>query len=104
MAGFVGGWGVVTKDCRRLASCRRTGGVRMMSEDVKPSPDAEFKGFGEAPKKPVKKEKSKYQKEQDAAGRKLDEMRKAGMPEYTIWLRTEGEEQWFPVGSMSVDR
>eukprot|EP00188_Purpureofilum_apyrenoidigerum_P000743 Plantae.Rhodophyta-Purpureofilum_apyrenoidigerum.ctg13553.p1 GENE.Plantae.Rhodophyta-Purpureofilum_apyrenoidigerum.ctg13553~~Plantae.Rhodophyta-Purpureofilum_apyrenoidigerum.ctg13553.p1 ORF type:complete len:177 (-),score=40.84 Plantae.Rhodophyta-Purpureofilum_apyrenoidigerum.ctg13553:844-1374(-) len=97
MVGFVAG-GAVVGGAHRTRGMSRTCPVRMAADDEG------FKGFGDKPKKPEKKEKSKSQLDREAAEQRLEVMRKAGMPEYSIWLRQKGEEQWFPVGSLAVDR
>mmetsp|Transcript_22499 Transcript_22499/g.90225 ORF Transcript_22499/g.90225 Transcript_22499/m.90225 type:complete len:104 (+) Transcript_22499:112-423(+) len=79
---------------------RKVCSVRMAEDGDKKG----FKGFGDAPKKQEPRKKSKNQIEREAAEERLEKMRKAGMPEYSIWLRQKGEDQWFPVGSLAVQR
>mmetsp|Transcript_2243 Transcript_2243/g.6698 ORF Transcript_2243/g.6698 Transcript_2243/m.6698 type:complete len:172 (-) Transcript_2243:1414-1929(-) len=95
MVGFVTGGAVA--GASRTHSARRICSVRMAADEEG------FKGFGDKPKK-ENKEKSKSQIEREAAEKRLETMRKAGMPEYSIWLRQKGEDEWFPVGSLAVDR
>lgn len=60
-------------------------------------------GFGKVqPKKQVaKKNKAK----RAAASQQYTEMKKSGSPEFNIFVRIKGDEKnWFPAGSMTVDR
>uniref|UniRef100_A0A7S0BGY8 Uncharacterized protein n=1 Tax=Rhodosorus marinus TaxID=101924 RepID=A0A7S0BGY8_9RHOD len=101
MFGFVNGAASgITGQVDVKRGTRRICTVRMAEDGDK----KDFKGFGDAPKKQEPKKKSKNQIEREAAEARLEKMRKAGMPEYSIWLRQKGEDQWFPVGSLAVQR
>lgn len=39
-----------------------------------------------------------------AAAKKYDQMKSSGMPEYTVFIRILGKEQWLPVGVIAVKR
>jgi hypothetical protein len=59
-------------------------------------------GFGKVqPKQPTKKKK---QAKRVAASRKYDEMKKSGFPEFNLYVRIKGQENWLPAGSMTVNR
>jgi hypothetical protein len=59
-------------------------------------------GFGkvQAKKQTVKKNKTK----RAAASKQYNEMKKSGLPEFNIFVRIQGEKNWFPAGSMTVNR
>jgi hypothetical protein len=59
-------------------------------------------GFGKVqPKKQtVKKNKAK----RVAASQQYNEMKKSGLPEFNVYVRIKGQKQWFPAGSMTVNR
>ncbi|HEY9633866.1 MAG TPA: HHL1-like protein [Coleofasciculaceae cyanobacterium] len=59
-------------------------------------------GFGkvEAQKQTAKKNKAK----RVAASRKHEEMKKSGLPEFNIYVRIQGQANWLPAGSMTVNR
>lgn len=62
-----------------------------------------WKGFAQ---RPAKREKTQGQIRREKAAAKYDEMKAAGMPEYSIWVRLRGEEDqtWYPVGCIAVPR
>ncbi len=59
-------------------------------------------GFGKVQpqKQTVKKNKAK----RTAAASQYNEMKKSGSPEFNIYVRIKGQENWFPAGSMTVNR
>jgi hypothetical protein len=59
-------------------------------------------GFGkvQSQKQTAKKNKVK----RAAASRQYNEMKKSGLPEFNIYVRIKGQENWFPAGSMTVNR
>jgi Family of unknown function (DUF6523) len=59
-------------------------------------------GFGkvEPPKPKAEKNKAK----RSAANQKYEEMKSSGLPEFNIYARIKGKENWIPAGSMAVDR
>lgn len=59
-------------------------------------------GFGKVqPKKPAtQKDKAK----RAAAARQYEEMKKSGLPVFNIYVRIQGQQNWFPVGSITVNR
>lgn len=59
-------------------------------------------GFGkiQPQQQTVKKNKAK----RNAATQKYDEMKKSGLPQFNIYVRIQGQENWFPVGSVAVNR
>ena len=59
-------------------------------------------GFGNV--QPKKQAAKKNKAKRAAASRQYDEMKKSGMPEFNIFVRVEGQKNWFPVGSMTVNR
>lgn len=59
-------------------------------------------GFGQVHQKQQKVQKNKAKRA--AASRKYDQMKKAGFPEFNLYVRIKGQENWFPVGSMTVNR
>eukprot|EP00638_Chattonella_subsalsa_P007172 CAMPEP_0117762232 /NCGR_PEP_ID=MMETSP0947-20121206/17804_1 /TAXON_ID=44440 /ORGANISM="Chattonella subsalsa, Strain CCMP2191" /LENGTH=191 /DNA_ID=CAMNT_0005583477 /DNA_START=59 /DNA_END=631 /DNA_ORIENTATION=+ len=62
---------------------------------------SDFKGFG---KRPTKKTKSKTQIQREKAASDYDDLASTGAPEYNIFVRAYGTEQWFPVGAMAIPR
>ena len=59
-------------------------------------------GFGNV--QPKKQAAKKNKAKRAAASQQYDEMKKSGMPEFNIFVRVEGQKNWFPVGSMTVNR
>lgn len=72
------------------------------------------KGFGKEPQggQPKVRAPSEAALARDAAGKRLDEMRAKGLPEFSVWVRLIEEKTdpdqpdfpWLPVGSMCVPR
>lgn len=58
-------------------------------------------GFG---KKTPKKPKSERTKKREKASKQYDEMKREGMPEYEVYMRKAGSQQWYPVGAIAVRR
>jgi len=63
-------------------------------------------GFGKIQPEELKaQEKAKANKEKRAvAAEKYDEMKKKGLPEYNIYTRLQGQKNWLPGGSLTVER
>ncbi|MEQ8968802.1 MAG: DUF6523 family protein [Coleofasciculus sp. C1-SOL-03] len=59
-------------------------------------------GFGKVQPKQHKAKKNKVKRA--AASRKYDQMQKSGLPEFNIYVRIKGEQNWLPAGSMAVNR
>jgi hypothetical protein len=59
-------------------------------------------GFGKVQPKQKAAQKSKAKRV--AASRKYDEMKKSGVPEFNIYVRIKGQQQWLPAGSIAVNR
>lgn len=59
-------------------------------------------GFGQVQPKQQKAQKNKGKR--GAASRKYDQMKKSGFPEFNLYVRIKGQENWLPVGSMTVNR
>lgn len=59
-------------------------------------------GFGKVQPKQKTAQKSKAKRV--AAARKYDEMKKSGVPEFNIYVRIKGQQQWLPAGSIAVNR
>ncbi|HEY9668921.1 MAG TPA: HHL1-like protein [Coleofasciculaceae cyanobacterium] len=59
-------------------------------------------GFGTV--QPKKQAAKKNKAKRAAASRQYDDMKKSGMPEFNVFVRVEGQKNWFPVGSMTVNR
>ncbi|NEQ20309.1 MAG: hypothetical protein F6K28_13900 [Microcoleus sp. SIO2G3] len=59
-------------------------------------------GFGKVQpqKQTVKQNKAK----RAAASSQYNEMKKSGLPEFNIYVRIKGQKNWFPAGSMTVNR
>lgn len=51
-----------------------------------------------------KKKPSKNAEKRKAAGKQYDKMKSDGMPEFTIFMRIQDKKNWFPVGSLAVNR
>lgn len=60
-------------------------------------------GFGKSKTSP-KKVPSKGAAQRNAAAKQYDEMKSSGMPEYEIYIRVVGKNQWMPVGAIAVKR
>lgn len=65
------------------------------------TPDSKNLGFG-APKPQPKVSKRSTQR--TAAAQQYDKMKSDGLPEYEIYLRIQGKQNWYPVGVISVKR
>lgn len=59
-------------------------------------------GFGKV--QPQKQTAKKNKVKRTVASRQYDEMKKSGMPEFNIYVRIKGQKNWFPAGSMAVNR
>jgi hypothetical protein len=59
-------------------------------------------GFGKV--QPQKQTAKKNKAKRVAASQQYNEMKKSGLPEFNIYVRIKGQTQWFPAGSMTVDR
>jgi hypothetical protein len=59
-------------------------------------------GFGKV--QPQKQTAKKNKAKRAAASRKYDEMKSSGMPEFNIFVRIQGQANWLPAGSMTVNR
>lgn len=59
-------------------------------------------GFGKV--QPNQKTAQKSKAKRVAAARKYDEMKKSGVPEFNIYVRIKGQQQWLPAGSIAVNR
>jgi hypothetical protein len=58
-------------------------------------------GFGK-PKQP--KTSSKNAEKRAQASEQYDQMKSKGLPEFTIFIRIQGKNNWFPVGALAVNR
>lgn len=58
-------------------------------------------GFGQ-PKQ--SKNPSKNAEKRAQASKQYDKMKADGLPEFTIFIRIQGKNNWFPVGSLAVNR
>ncbi|MBD0343350.1 MAG: hypothetical protein ICV63_00645 [Coleofasciculus sp. Co-bin14] len=59
-------------------------------------------GFGKV--QPQKQTAKKNKAKRVAASRQYDEMKKSGLPEFNIFVRIQGQANWLPAGSMTVNR
>lgn len=59
-------------------------------------------GFGKV--QPQKQTAKKNKAKRTAAAQKFNEMKKTGSPEFNIFVRIKGQDNWFPAGSMTVNR
>jgi hypothetical protein len=59
-------------------------------------------GFGKV--QPQKQTAKKNKAKRTAASQKYNDMKKSGLPEFNIYVRVKGQKQWFPAGSMTVNR
>src|SRR5919199_181535 len=59
-------------------------------------------GFGKV--QPQKQTAKKNKTKRVAASQQYNEMKKSGLPEFNIYVRIKGQKQWFPAGSMTVNR
>jgi hypothetical protein len=59
-------------------------------------------GFGKA--EPSKPKAEKHKAKRSAANQRYEEMKSSGLPEFNIYARIKGKENWIPAGSMAVDR
>ncbi len=60
-------------------------------------------GFGKSSPS-AHKPPSQGAKKRAAAAKEYDQMKSSGMPEYAIFIRIIGKDQWLPVGVISVKR
>ncbi len=58
-------------------------------------------GFGQ-PKQ--SKTSSKNTEKRAQAAKQYDKMKADGLPEFTIFVRIQGKNNWFPIGSLAVNR
>lgn len=58
-------------------------------------------GFGKPQEKPKVSDGAKQRKK---AAKRMDNMREDGSPEYEIYIRVVGKQQWYPVGVIAVKR
>ncbi|MBD1934566.1 MULTISPECIES: HHL1-like protein [Cyanophyceae] len=58
-------------------------------------------GFGKAKtsKKPTKSASKRTQ-----ASKQYDKLKSDGVPEFNIYIRTQGKKNWYPAGSLAVNR
>ncbi|HEY9811438.1 MAG TPA: HHL1-like protein [Halomicronema sp.] len=62
---------------------------------------ASSKGFGKVePAKKVTKGAGKRAE----AGKKYEEMKADGLPEFSVFVRVKDKKNWFPIGSLAVNR
>lgn len=59
-------------------------------------------GFGKKVHKEKKQSTGVSKREQ--ASKQLDDFKSKGLPEYEIYIRIQGQKQWFPVGAIAVKR
>ncbi len=59
-------------------------------------------GFGKV--QPQKQTAKKNKAKRATASRKYDQMKSSGLPEFNIYVRIQGQENWLPAGSMTVNR
>jgi hypothetical protein len=59
-------------------------------------------GFGKV--QPQKQTAKKNKAKRVAASQQYNEMKKSGLPEFNIYVRIKGQKNWFPAGSMTVNR
>ncbi|HEY9904786.1 MAG TPA: HHL1-like protein [Candidatus Sericytochromatia bacterium] len=59
-------------------------------------------GFGKV--QPKKQTAKKNKAKRAEASKQYNEMKKSGLPEFNIYVRIQGEKNWFPAGSMTVNR
>ena len=59
-------------------------------------------GFGKVQPQQQKVKKNKAKRV--AAARQYDEMKKSGLPEFNVYVRIQGQRNWFPVGAIAVSR
>jgi hypothetical protein len=59
-------------------------------------------GFGKV--QPQKQTAKKNKAKRVAASKQYNEMKNSGLPEFNVYVRIQGQENWFPAGSMTVNR
>lgn len=62
---------------------------------------ASSSGFGQP--KQVKKS-SKSTEQRASAAKQYDKMKADGLPEFTVFVRVKDKKNWFPIGSLAVNR
>lgn len=62
------------------------------------------KGFGPPPPKRNPMPKSQKRVQKDSASKAYDDMAAAGIPEYNIFIKPKGTEDYLPAGVMAVPR
>jgi hypothetical protein len=60
------------------------------------------RGFGPVKEKKEKAERNIAKRKQ--AANKYDELQEQGMPEFKIFIRIQGKENWLPIGEVAVNR
>jgi hypothetical protein len=60
------------------------------------------RGFGPVKEKSEKTKRNIAQRKQ--AANKYDEMKEQGMPEFKVFIRIQGKENWLPIGEVAVNR
>ncbi|MBW4468395.1 MAG: hypothetical protein KME07_23460 [Pegethrix bostrychoides GSE-TBD4-15B] len=58
-------------------------------------------GFGKTPPKP---QPSKRSSERAKASQMYERMKTDGLPDYEVYIRVQGQKNWFPVGVIAVKR
>jgi Family of unknown function (DUF6523) len=58
-------------------------------------------GFGKAQ---PKKQRSKSETQRKEAAKQFDKMKADGLPEFNIFIRIKDQKNWFPAGSLAVNR
>lgn len=59
-------------------------------------------GFGKI--QPKKQTAKKNKAKRVAASKQYNEMKQSGLPEFNIFVRIKDDKNWFPAGSMTVER
>ncbi len=60
-------------------------------------------GFGK-PRQAPKPTAVKNKERRTAAAQQYDKLKRDGLPEFNIYVRIQGQSNWFPAGSMTVSR
>jgi hypothetical protein len=60
------------------------------------------RGFGPVKEKNEKTERNIAKRKQ--AANKYDELKEQGMPEFKVFIRIQGKENWLPIGEVAVNR
>ncbi len=59
-------------------------------------------GFGKV--QPQQQVAKKNKAKREAASQKYNDMKKSGLPQFNVYVRIKGQDNWFPVGSVAVNR